>query len=174
MHGNLKLTDWVVTSAYHSSLHKLLCRTWNSLNNYLASWKGDSTKINKMCFSKAISFAFPFLLPYFISPFVPSEVNSKIKECVLHDTALGFQVSVEPKSERQREFSLTSALARHGESTQTQSPRWAEEVVWHCRWPKVAGWTWIHQLSNMWSALPLQAVHLAVHTKTVQRMLLFW
>lgn len=55
-----------------------------------------------------------------------------------------------------------------------QSPWWAEEGVWHRRETKVAGWTWIHQLSNLWSALPLQAVPLAVHTSTVQRVLLFW
>lgn len=175
MLGNLKLTGWVMTSAYHLSLHKLLCRIWNSLDNYLASWKRDSTKINRMCSSKAISFAFLCPIPYFILPFVPTEVNFKIKECMLHDTALGFWMSLELKSERQWEFSLTSALAKHVTSMWMLHSHQGElkrkcDIVDRAR---VAEWTWIHQLSSVWAALPLWALHLAAHTRAVQMLLLF-
>lgn len=70
----------------------------------------------------------------------------------------------EPKAEIREavgiQFDLSTCQAWSKHTGTMQSPRWAEEVVWHRRWPKVAGWTWIHQLSHMWSALPLQAAPL--------------
>lgn len=78
----------------------------------------------------------------------------------------------------QFDLSTCKAWSKHMDSVQTA--RWAEEAGWHCRWTWIHQFsnlwsvTWIHQLSNLWSALPLQAVPLAVHTNTVQRVLLFW
>lgn len=56
-------------------------------------WPAEKETVPKLikCVSvKQFPLPFRVLLPYFISPFVPSEVNFKIKECMLHDTALGF------------------------------------------------------------------------------------
>lgn len=56
-------------------------------------WPAEKETVPKLikCVSvKQFPLPFPVPLPYFTSPFVLSEVNFKIKECVLRDTALGF------------------------------------------------------------------------------------
>jgi len=80
-----------VTSAYHSSLHELSSA---GLETALTTiWPAEKETVPKLLKCVPVKqFPLPFcvLLPYFISPFVPTEVNFKIKECMLHDTALGF------------------------------------------------------------------------------------
>lgn len=160
--------SWQVHITQVSTNSSAGCETALTIN-WPAEKITKSTKINKMCSSKAISLPFPVLLPYFISPFVPTEVNFKFKECMLHDTALGFLS--EPRAEIreavgiQFDPSTCRVCNKHIDSAQPQG-----ELKRKCDivdGSGVAEWIWIHQLSSMWVALPLQALHLAVHTGAV-------
>lgn len=66
------------------------------------------------------------------------------------------------------QFDLGTCQACNEHVDDAQSPKWAEEDI-----TDGPEWTWIHQLSSMWAALPLKAWHFAVHTRAVQTMLLF-